>query len=230
MKKFLFSLIAMTAFTLAAFQVVEIRDPQSGEGFTSGAGGKLVAVQAFSTNATGTVALSSVWRTAAYTNATAIVSATSTNYVVVSSNRVASAMRSRSIRVQDGILVTTNAFTHLVETNIAYRVVVTNLPNQVVFTNTLDAADFGPFTVSAWNAGMPFDTLLSVSTNVATIVSTNVWPVYSHMVAVTNSLVTGSCSTNVYSGSPAATTYLLQHEWLVFTGTATGGWLRLVFE
>ena len=57
MKKTMFLTLAVLAsWILPAYQVVEVRNPVSGEGFTSGttSGGKLVAVQAFSTNATGT--------------------------------------------------------------------------------------------------------------------------------------------------------------------------------
>ena len=115
-------------------------------------------------------------------------------------------------------------------TNVTYRTVVTNVPAQVVFTNTFAAADFGPFAVALWNAGNPMDTLLSVSTNVTVTATTNSWRALKSVLSVTNTLVTGSCSTNIFSGSPASDTYLREHEWLVFEGTATGGWLRLILE
>ena len=57
MKKMIFMLAALAGLAASAFTVVEISRPESGAGFTAGAGGKLVAVEAFSTNATGTINL-----------------------------------------------------------------------------------------------------------------------------------------------------------------------------
>ena len=233
MKKLFFLLVALVALLeLPAYQVVELRSPVSGEGFSSGAagGGKLVAVQVLSTNTTGTVTLKSVYQAGVYTNASAVVSASATNYVVVASNRLAATTVRVPIVVTNGVVAVTNAALGTVSyvTNITTS--VTNVPAQVVFTNTLAAADFGPFTVARWNSGNPLDTLLSVSTNVTVTATTNSWRVLKSMVSVTNTIISGSCSGSVYSGSPATNTYLAPHEWLVFEGTATGGWLRLILE
>ena len=233
MKKILFLFVALVALLeLPAYQVVEVRNPVPGEGFTSGtlADGKLVAVQVFSTNQTGTVTLKSVYQTGIYTNASSVVSASATNYVVVSSNRMASTSREVFVRVPDSSSVSTNIYTGAVLTNVTYRTVVTNVPAQVVFTNTIAAADFGSFTVARWNTGNPLDTLMSVSTNVTVTATTNSWRVLKSVLSVTNTIVTGSCFGNVYSGSPASDTFLKAHEWLVFEGTGTGGWLRLILE
>ena len=233
MKKTLFLILAILAFVnLTAYQVVEVRNPVSGEGFTSGttSGGKLVAVQAFSTNATGTVALKTVYQAPVFTNAVKISTVTATNYVVVASNRTARLTREVYLRVPDGPpSISTNIYTHAVETNQLTKLVVTNLPNQVVFTNTFAAVD-GPITAEGWAASHPLETFLSISTNTTAATATNVWPVVKEFVTVTNTLVTGSCSSNVYNGSPATNTYLKAHEWVVFEGTATGGWLRLILE
>ena len=110
-------------------------------------------------------------------------------------------------------------------TNIAYRTAYTNIPNQVVHTNLFFALDLG-----GWNAAHPLETLLAVSTNVVTAATTNVWPVQSGFVAVTNQLVSGSCSNHVAELSPSGTVYLKSYEWLTFSGSATGGFLRLVLE
>lgn len=233
MKKILFLFVALVALLeLPAYQVVEVRNPVPGEGFTSGTtgGGKLVAVQVFSTNLTGTVTLKSVYQTGIYTNASSVASASATNYVVVSSNRLAATTVRVPIVVTNGVVAVTNAALGTVSyvTNTAMS--VTNVPAQVVFTNTYAAADFGPFAVSRWNAGHPMYTLLSVSTNVTAKASTNSWRVLQRVLAVTNTVITGSCSGNVFSGSPASDVYLREHEWLVFEGTASGGWLRLILE
>lgn len=231
MKKFAFLVFAMMAALAFAYQVTELRNPVSGEGFTAGPGGKLVAVQAFSTNATGTIAINTVYTAPVFTNAVMIESYVATNYTIVSSNRIVSSSRIVPLRVQDGpAVVTTNVFTHAVETNIVYKTIETNMPNQVVFTNTLAATDFGQFTTSAWTLANPFDSLISVSTNITAKTETNVWPVVQRYVVVTNSIVSGSCSNHVYNGAPSGSVYLTFQEWVNFTGTATGGWIRFVFE
>lgn len=146
MKKTLFLTLAILASCiLQAYQVVEVNNPLSGEWYSSGtaSGGKLVAVQAFSTNATGTVALKTVYQAPIFTNA--------------------------------------------------------------VKTATL-------------------------TTNATTTTGTITYPVVKQYVTVTNTLVSGSCSSNVFSGSPATDTYLKAHEWIIFEGTATGGFIRLVLE
>lgn len=188
-KLFLFSAI-FALMNLAAYQVVEIPSPVSGEGFTSPAGGKIVAVQAFSTSASGTVALNSVYEAPVFTNAVQIIPATSTNYTVVASNRVANA----------------------------------------VGTNVLDAATFGEYTAAKWNTQRPLESVLSVATNIVTTATTNTWPVYQKSVSVTNSIVSGTCSSNLFSASPESDTYIKPNERLLFTGTATGGFIRLILE
>lgn len=231
MKKFVLLLFAMMVAFAFAYQVEVLHDPVSGSGFTAGPGGKLVAVQAFSTNATGTISLNTVYTAPVFTNAATVTSSVVTNYSIVSSNRIVSSSRIVSLKVQDGpAVITTNVFTHAVETNVVYKTVETNMPGQVVFTNTFAAADFGQFTTNAWALAHPFDTLISVSTNVTTKTETNTWPVIQNYVVVTNSIVSGSCSNHVYNGAPSGNVYLKFQEWINFTGTATGGFLRLIFE
>lgn len=233
MKKTLFLTLAILASCiLQAYQVVEVNNPLSGEWYSSGttSGGKLVAVQAFSTNATGTVALKTVYQAPVFTNAVKISTVTATNYVVVASNRTARLTREVYLRVPDGPpSISTNIYTHAVETNQLTKLVVTNMPNQVVFTNTFAAAS-GPITPGGWASEHPLEALMSVSTNTTVTTATNIYPVVKQYVSVTNTLVTGSCSSNVYNGSPATNTYLKAQEWVIFEGTATGGFLRLVLE
>ena len=191
MKKLLAILAASAAvLCMSAFEVVEVSSPASGEEFVVSAGGKLVAVQAFSVEASGTVALSSVFEAPVYTNAVLIRSSSFTNYVVVSSNRI----------------------------------------DRALATNTLPRDVYGPFKVSAWQNLHPFDVFVSVATNEVEVVATNAWPVLKEIVAVTNALVSGTCSGHVYSGSPASAAYVKPRERLVFSGTATGGFLRLILE
>lgn len=233
MKKTLFLTLAILASCiLPAYQVVEVNNPLSGEWYSSGtaSGGKLVAVQAFSTNATGTVALKTVYQAPVFTNAVKISTVTATNYVVVASNRTARLTREVYLRVPDGPpSISTNIYTHAVETNQLTKLVATNMPNQVVFTNSFAAAS-GPITAEGWAASHPLEALMSVSTNTTSTTGTITYPVVKQYVTVTNTLVTGSCSSNVYNGAPASATYLKAKEWIVFEGTATGGFIRLVLE
>ena len=230
MKKTTLLLCALLSLCLSAFQVVDVSRPESGEGFTSGTttGGKLVAVQAFSTNATGTVAIKSIYEAPIYTNAVTILSVTETNCVAVSSNRLAMTSMNRYDVVTNAVEISTNIFTHAVVTNIITSTVVTNVPVRVALsTNVFSVSGLSP---QDFARQFPAHTLLSLSTNTVTTTTTNIWPVVSGIVAKTNTLVNGSCSGNVFTGAPTTNTYLKAHEWLIFEGTATGGWLRLIFE
>ena len=227
MKKTIFMMAALAGLAVSAFTVVEISSPESGAGFTAGAGGKLVAVEAFSTNATGTINLSTIYTAPVFTNAVSVETVTATNYTVVSSNRLALTRMTRYDTVTNAVEISTNVFTHAIQTNIITSTVMTNIPIAVgLSTNT-----FAAVTPEAFAGMFPFHTLLSLSTNVTTTVATNRWPVLQREVAVTNAIISGgTCSGSKYSGAPADTTYLKPHEWLIFSGTATGGFLRLVFE
>ena len=227
MKKTIFMLAALAGLAASAFTVVEISSPESGAGFTAGAGGKLVAVEAFSTNATGTINLSTIYTAPVFTNAVSVETVTATNYTVVSSNRLALTRMTRYDTVTNAVEISTNVFTHAIQTNIITSTVMTNIPIAVgLSTNT-----FAAVTPEAFAGAFPFHTLLSLSTNVTTTVATNRWPVLQREVAVTNAIISGgTCSGSKYSGAPASTTYLKPHEWLIFSGTATGGFIRLVLE
>ena len=227
MKKIVFALAALVGLAASAFTVVEVSRPESGAGFTAGSGGKLVAVEAFSTNATGTVNLSSVYVAPIYTNAVTVATVTSTNYTVVSSNRLALTSLNKVVVVTNGVNVVTNAVYGTITTNILTSLVTTNMPIAVeLSTNTFHAV-----TPEAFARAYPLHTLLSLSMNVTVSATTNVVPVLQREVAVTNAIISGgTCSGSKYSGAPATTTYLKPHEWLIFTGTATGGFLRLIYE
>ena len=227
MKKTIFMLAILAGLAASAFSVVEISRPESGAGFTAGSGGKLVAVEAFSTNATGTVNLSSIYTAPVFTNAVAVETVTATNYTVVSSNRLSLTSLSYITLVTNGVSVVTNAVYGTITTNILTSLVTTNVPVAVALsTNTFHAV-----TPEAFARAYPMHTLLSLSTNVTTTATTNIWPVLQREVAVTNAIISGgTCSGLKYSGAPATNTYLKAHEWLIFSGTATGGFLRLVFE
>ena len=226
MKKMIFSLALLALFAANAFTVVEVLHPESGEGFTCGSGGKLVQVQAFSTNATGTVKLSSVWSAPVFTNAVIVSSGTVTNYTTVSSNRLALTRLTRFDVVTNAVDISTNVFTHAIQTNILTSTVATDLPITVeLSTNT-----FAAVTPEAFASALPFHTLISLSTNVTTRATTNIFPIVQRYVTVTNSIINGSCSTNKFIGEPAAATYLKFQEWIIFSGTATGGFLRLIYE
>ena len=239
MKKTSYILALLCALCLSASlretcaaTVVEISHPESGEGFTAGTGGKLVAVQAFSTNATGTVNLSSVYKAPIFTNAVSISTVTATNYTAISSNRMAATTLITSVTVTNAVSIATNVVYGTVSTNYLTDVVTTNIPITVALsTNVFTGGSRSVATAESFALAYPFHTLLSLSTNVTVTATTNIWPVLQREVAVTNAIITsGSCSGSVYIGAPATNTYLKAHEWLIFSGTATGGFLRLIYE
>ena len=227
-KSLLLSVLLLSSALLNAATVSEITSPASGESFALGVGGRLVAVQAFSTNATGTVAVKSIYEAPIFTNAVAISSTTATNYTTVSSNRLAETFAPHFYVVTNAVEISTNIYTHAVVTNIITSTALTNIP--VVVALTTNVIEVSGFTPQQFARAYPAHTLLSFSTNITTTATTSIWPVVKSVVAKTNTLVSGTCASNVYTGAPPAAVYLAPRERLVFEGTATGGFLRLVFE
>ena len=108
-------------------------------------------------------------------------------------------------------------------TSKTYRVAWSNQVSHAVFTNSYAAL---PIPIQIYCAQ------LSIATNTAVTAITNTWPVYERTAYVTNAIITGgTASGGIYSGEPAAATFLTSVDSLYFTGTATSnGFLRLVFE
>ena len=75
----------------------------------------------------------------------------------------------------------------------------------------------------------PFNILVSSNAAVSVSVSTNTWPVFEKSVFVTNTIASGTCSGGIFTNAPSGV-YLAPGEKLLFTGTATGGHLRLILE
>ncbi len=226
MKKLLAILATATAaLCLSAAEVVEFRNV--GDEISAPRGGKLARVEAFSTNATGSVTLKSVWTAPVFTNAVQIETFTATNVTVVSSNRTAAIWRTVPVTVIGDIVTYTNSAFGTVHTVTNTATVYTNLPNQVVFTNAYPAADF---TFSAWQREHPVDTLLSSNAAVIVTATTNSWPVFQREVSVTNTIISGGSLTgNKYGGAPSSDTWIAPGERLIYEGPK-GGFIRLVLE
>jgi hypothetical protein len=226
MKKLLAILAtAAAALCLSAAEVVEFRNV--GGEFSAPRGGKLTRVEAFSTNATGSVTLKSVWTAPVFTNAVQVETVTATNVTVVSSNRTAALWRTVPVTVVGDIVTYTNSAFGTVHTVTNTATVYTNLPNQVVFTNAYPAADF---TFGAWQRAHPVETLLSSNAAVTVTATTNSWPVFQRNISVTNTIISGGSLTgNKYGGAPSSDTWIAPGEWLIYEGP-TGGFLRLILE
>lgn len=102
-----------------------------------------------------------------------------------------------------------------------------NVTSHAVYTNWTDSLRG---ISHAYPYAPPAYTNLSVTVTQLADVSTNVLSGLWKIVAVTNAIVSGTASANVYSGAPAATNYLSAGDKLLFDGTATGGFLRLILE
>lgn len=102
-----------------------------------------------------------------------------------------------------------------------------NLTTHVVYTNWHNSLRGTSY---RYPYAMATDTNLETTVTALADLATNVVPVVSEIVAVTNTLASGTASANVYSGAPATTNYLATGERLLFDGTATGGFLRLILE
>lgn len=115
--------------------------------------------------------------------------------------------------------VYTNALDILTATNMSYTVVESNAYTHVVTTNIFPNLSFEN------DPG-----IVSIATNATVAVTTNKWPVFEKTVAVTNAIVSGTQTGFVYTNNLPNAVYLAPGEKLIFTGTAVGGWLRLIFE
>ncbi len=105
-------------------------------------------------------------------------------------------------------------------------VISSNRVDAALSTNTFPAA---MFLFSTWQRAYPFNVLISTNETVSTTVTTNQWPVFEKSVFVTNTLASGSCSGGIFTNAPSGI-YLAPGEKLLFTGTATGGHLRLILD
>jgi hypothetical protein len=114
--------------------------------------------------------------------------------------------------------VYTNAVQLVPSTSTVYTVTYSNAYTHVVSTNQYNTLSwiYDPY-------------IIAQTTNTTVTVATNTWPVFKNTVAITNTLVTGTAVSNVYTGAPSATTYLAPGEKLLVEG-ATNGFFRLVFE
>ena len=102
-----------------------------------------------------------------------------------------------------------------------------NVTTHAIFTNTIDS-------LRGISHAYPYSppTYTNITTTVTPLadVSTNTVRGLWKTVSVTNALVTGSATSNMYTGTPANATYVAPDEKLLFDGSALGGFLRLVFE
>ena len=115
--------------------------------------------------------------------------------------------------------VYTNALDILTATNMSYTVVESNAYTHVVTTNVFPNLSFEN------DPG-----IVSVATNAIVTVTTNKWPVFEKTVAVTNAIVSGTQTGFVFTNTLQNAVYLAPGEHLLFTGTAVGGFVRLIFE
>lgn len=115
--------------------------------------------------------------------------------------------------------VYTNAIDVATLTNTTYTVVETNYYTHAVTTNTFPNLSF-----------VDDPGILGVTTNVTVSAVTNTWKAYEKTVASTNAIASGTASGHLGASSLTNAVYLAPGEKLLFTGTAVGGWMRLIFE
>lgn len=115
--------------------------------------------------------------------------------------------------------VYTNAIDVATLTNTTYTVVETNYYTHAVTTNTFPNLSF-----------VDDPGILGVTTNTTVFAVTNTVAVYEKTVAATNALASGTATGLVGTNTLQNAAFIAPGEKLLFTGTAVGGWLRLIFE
>lgn len=179
MKKLLSLALLSLSLAASAATIQSFVDFKSGDALKLKYYGEVSAVECFSTNATGTVAIDRVFERPIYTNAVEVAWSTNWTYDVAYSNTASHA-------------VWTNSFPNLSFENDPY--------------------------------------IVGVVTNELTSARTNRWPVLKETLVVTNSIISGACAGRFYRGEPDSGICVAPGDRLLFTGTATGGALRIVVE
>lgn len=114
----------------------------------------------------------------------------------------------------------TNAQEILTSTSTVWAVTYSNIVTHAVMTNRVD---FMPFPVQV------YCNIIASNATTTITATTNTWPVQSGVFAVTNEIASGTCSGGVFTNAPN-NVWLGSLDTLIFTGTATGGFLRIVTE
>ena len=114
----------------------------------------------------------------------------------------------------------TNAVEIHVSTSTVWAVTYSNLVTHALMTNRVD---FMPFPIEVY-----CDIIASNATTTVTA-ETNTWQVQSGVFSVTNTIASGTCSGGVFTNAPSGV-WISSLDTLVFTGTATGGFLRIATE
>lgn len=118
--------------------------------------------------------------------------------------------------------VYTNDFSESWATSIVYAVEYSNTVSAAIFTNRVSTL---PVPVEI------YCNILGIVTNSVVTATTNRWSAYSHTYAVTNTIISGTASGNVFSAAPASTNYVAPSDKLILEGTAaSNGWLRIICE
>ena len=245
--------LALCALSFAAFgaSLLSLDKLQDGSEFKPAYSGKLASVDVFSDQSSGTVKLSRIFSSQAFTNAY-----DTTTEVLTNVDRAA-VYKFDYVR-NDGVVFTNSTviYNQVGEGYTAYWEAETGPHQAAIWYNTVSgwhytteyeedgmgwtwgerniyhlandvALEFGAITFNRR------DTLdhYNYTTNIVTVVTTNaIIPVKSGELVVTNEILTGSCSAKSYHGAPASNTYIFGGDRLLFNGTATGGSLRIVIE
>lgn len=113
---------------------------------------------------------------------------------------------------------------------VSYLPPVTQTVHTVVWSNKVTAA-VSTNTYDSLAVHVPLNLVALASNTVHNVsVTTNTWAVFKETAVKTNSIISGTASSGVYSGTPASAIYIAPGEKLVFEGTAAGGFLRLILE
>lgn len=117
--------------------------------------------------------------------------------------------------------VYTNAYTYAYATSHVWTVAYSNTVNAAIYTNTYGQA--------GWP--MPIYSVPLATNHVESVtVTTNTATAWKETVSTNVTIVSGNPSNHFYQGAPASATYISLAEKLVFEGTATNGWLRIILE
>lgn len=114
----------------------------------------------------------------------------------------------------------TNAQEILTSTSTVWAVTYSNIVTHALMTNRVNRMPF-PMEV--------YCNIIASNATTTITATTNTWPVQSGVVSVTNAIASGTCSGGVFTNAPN-NVWLGSLDTLIFTGTATGGFIRIFTE
>lgn len=258
MKKLvLLALCAISAFYAFGYSLQSFKEPKGGDAICLKNSGRLSSVDVFSTASNGTVELSRVFSMPFYTNSYDTTEVVTTNIVKNPVNRYEYVREGDGVvftNSYDEWYTPTNRSAWWDHPGAGHqgRISFSSISGwwystewddeTVTYSTGTKCAEAGKvydverlsFSMAdgavAFNRKTTFDHWEYTTNVVHSVVTNSVTKHLAYDLVVTNLLIRGTCEDNCFHGTPSPDAWIFPGDKLIFTGTATGGALRIVIE